>query len=81
MAAWTYSDWITLTTAAAQLTRINLHIQEVSDKIQADVAAHGYSRQSHPLNDYLKGLMAERKSLLKASAIGGGRSLVTFPKR
>lgn len=31
--AWTYSDYVTLSSGAAKLTRLRLHIQEVSDRI------------------------------------------------
>lgn len=32
--AWTYSDWVTYDAGTAKLTRLRLHIQEVSDYLQ-----------------------------------------------
>lgn len=80
--AWLYSDYITLSDPAAALARLNSHIQEVSDKITADVSADGKSRSSQTLKDYLDMLLKRRDSLSAAvSGIAGNRTLATFPRR
>lgn len=76
--AWTYSDWITLTDASAQLTRLNLHIQEVSDKLSsADVTADGKSASRSTQQQYLDGLLRRRDGLI---AYGSG-SNTSFARR
>lgn len=69
--AWTYSDWPTKTTAALQLSQLNLHIQEVSDKIGNERAADGYSQGSSSLATYLSGLMTQRDRLLQTPGVSG----------
>lgn len=83
MADWTYSNWDdnASDTAATKLAGITAFIKEVVNKINADVAAHGYSRQNHPLIELLKDLREQQKDLRNAAAIGGGTTLATFPKR
>ena len=61
--AWTYSDWPTKSTAALQLSQLNLHIQEVADKIGNERSADGYSQGSGSLTTYLSALMTSRERL------------------
>lgn len=77
--AWTYSNWRSQATAADQLASLKLHIQEVADKLSAEVGAHGYSKSTNVLNDYLKRL-EDRADTLSAAAgtVNGGVSLATF---
>lgn len=78
--AWTYSDWPTLSTAAARLTRLNLHIQEVSDRVAEEVAGDGKSMSSNAIQNYLDTLMPQRKDLEKRveRAAGGLVSITKF---
>jgi hypothetical protein len=77
---WQYSDYITLllTDPVAGATRLAQHIQEVSDKITADVSADGKSRQSHPLNSYIEMLMKKYDGVGPVASIAGGLSHATF---
>lgn len=69
---WTYADWITLD-GAARLTRLRLHIEEVSNFTQG-TATRGQSVT--PVDpQYLQTLLKEEKELarqLNPGATGGG---------
>jgi hypothetical protein len=69
--AWTYSDWPTKSTSALQLSQLNLHIQEVADKISNERSADGYSQGSSSLTTYLTGLMSSRERLLQTPGVSG----------
>lgn len=60
MATWTYSDYITLD-GAARLTRLRLHIKEVTDSLRdpASVASDGHSMSKDDLDLYVQGLKRE----------------------
>lgn len=76
--AWTYSDWDQQTTPAARLSRLSLHIKEVTDKIAANVSADGKSRDSSSLNQLLTTLNKRYDQLLSAAGTAGGISIVKF---
>lgn len=80
MAAWVYSDWITYEESdpATARDRLRRHMQEVSDKITADIAAHSYSKQNHPYNTYYADLKDSLKSM-RTGSVNGGRTIATFP--
>lgn len=82
MAAWTYSDWITQTDASTRLSRLRLHVQEVSDAMAnpqgVNSSSHGV--QKFDLQGYLKELRAEESSLAAASATAGGVGRIRFRK-
>lgn len=61
--AWTYSDWATKATVALRLERLNLHIQEVSDRIGNEQSGDGYSKGSGSLATLMQNLLAERRNL------------------
>lgn len=62
--AYTYHDWASQDTPELQLSRLNLHIAEVSQNAgQPRVSADGKSRDPDPANTYLKTLMDERERL------------------
>lgn len=61
--AWTYNDWPSQSTTAAQVTRLKLHMEEVSEAIQADTSAGDRSRSSGNLVTYYQGLEARLKDL------------------
>lgn len=63
--AWTYADWPSQTTPALRLTRLNLHITEVTQKIGNEIGGDGYSKGSGSLTTYLNGLMARQAELEK----------------
>lgn len=66
--AWTYSDWITQTSGSTRLSQLRLHIQEVSNAIQANQTINVNGRQigKFALVDYLKQLRADEKELSAA---------------
>jgi len=69
--AWTYSNWITQSTAAAQLASLRLHVQEVSDKAaSADVAADGKSASYGNLTQYLQSLLSHVNRLENVTGTG-----------
>jgi hypothetical protein len=69
--AWTYSDWPVKSTAALQLSQLNLHIQEVADKIGNERSADGYSQGSGSLTTYLSALMTSRERLQATPGVSG----------
>ena len=75
---WDYDDYITLTDQSAKLTRLRLHIQEVSARIRNSTSADGKSSDSHTLMEYLKVLKAEESSLSSSLGSGGSVSKVRF---
>ncbi len=75
---WTYSDWVTLTDAAAQRTRLALHIQEVTDAITADVASDGKSRSSQGLVQMLARLEARLAALDEKLGYGAAATAVSL---
>ena len=74
--AWTYSDWITYIPGnSTRLSRLRLHIVEVSDRISTGDSAT--DRESHSysyLKDYLSKL---HESLLREEAISSDASPFT----
>lgn len=71
--AWTYSDWVTQTTAASKLTRLRLHIQEVSDRITESMSADGVSHNAADIRQYLDSLKRDEREM---GAAGVGSSMV-----
>ena len=61
--AWTYSDYITYDPGSARLTRLRLHIQEVTDAIKNPqrLTISGKDLTKYDLRKYLEGLKAEEK--------------------
>lgn len=60
---WTYADWITKTDASERLTRLRLHIQEVSQKT---IGAKTRTGAFFPVDPtYLKGLKDDEKQLTR----------------
>ncbi len=78
---WTYSDWITLDSgSAARLSRLRLHIKEVSDKISS--GNFSTEKKSHDfayLQQYLADLHRQEKQETASSAPAAGQS-VTFTR-
>lgn len=70
MAAWTYSDWITYERSSAdRLTRLRLHVQEVSDKLASgSYSIPGFSTSKGELAAYLDRLTTQEKE--EAAAVG-----------
>ena len=76
-AAWTYSDWITYDPGnATRISRLRLHIQEVSDKIsEGDFSSEQKSNSYGYLQSYLDKLMGqEKEEAATAAASAGTRS-------
>lgn len=77
--SWTYSDYVTYDrTSATRLTRLRLHIQEVSEKIDTEVSADGKSEQLFSLRLYLDRLLNEEKDLEQRAGrcVNGGVSRI-----
>ena len=74
--AWTYSNWITQSTASARLTNLRLHIQEVSDAVDKERGADGFN-ESSSANVQLLETLYKRLDKLEAAAGGtnGGVSV------
>ncbi len=72
MATWVYSDWITYDVGnALRLSRLRLHIQEVSDLLASEGESYsleGAVSQSRNLTAYLDRLKADEKELAAASS-------------
>jgi hypothetical protein len=51
--AWTYSDWITNDYGATRLERFRLHVQEVADKLTAEIGEGQTEHSTHALQRYL----------------------------
>lgn len=71
MALWTYADWVTYPTGSDRLTRLRLHIQEVSQYSLASKTRKGEVSAVTP--EYMQSLQAEERRLTPAVE---GRSLV-----
>ncbi len=71
--AWTYSNWTTLD-GAAQKTAFNLHLQEITDKIDTNMSMAGRSEQSDNLVKYYEAVVAQGKNLGLISLRTTGRS-------
>ena len=73
--AWTYSDYVTMS-GRARLARLQLHIQEVSDKITENYQIAGRSKDVNPLEKYLEKLQTQEDQLGGAGPRSEGRSRV-----
>jgi len=71
--AWTYHNWREQTALAARLSALRSHLTEVSAAMTARISEDGTSYDPGTLNDYLRRLEKEEKSLARAS----GRATVT----
>jgi hypothetical protein len=72
--SWTYSDWVTFETGSAtRISRLRLHIQEVSNKIKSgSYAVEGKSHDLGIVESYLKELMRSEAREAAASGITSG---------
>lgn len=68
--AWTYSDWIIYASGdATRLSRLRLHIQEVSNAIKSgSYSVEGRSRDLAEIQAYLTALLAREKEEATASS-------------
>ena len=60
---WSYADWNSQATDSARLSRLRLHIDEVSAQMGPDVGAGGKYRATSSLQQYLSTLFSERDKL------------------
>lgn len=63
MPLYTYADWVTQTSVDARLTRLRLHIVEVTEKLNIEIAADGKSRSSNAIQQYLDRLLSKETEL------------------
>jgi hypothetical protein len=72
--AWTYSDWVTYADGSSKLSRLRLHVQEVSDKLSsADYSTEGLSVSRGNLPGYLAGLkddLAKLEARVSTARVG-----------
>ncbi len=62
MALWTYADWVTQTDKSTRLTRLRLHIEEVSQRIMSLRSRSGRGVDA-PDQSYLDSLRDEERRL------------------
>ena len=76
--AWTYSDWRSQSTTAAQITRLKLHMTEVSDAFGPSVSGADMSVDRAEVRQYLKDLKDELAELeaSPSACTNGGLSYV-----
>ena len=84
--AWTYSDYRQQGTLNAQIARLDLHIQEVTDAITADVSSDGKSMSSGNLVTLRDSLTKERERMAgmpgaSGVGIGGGMTIARLTMR
>ena len=80
MAQWIYSDWITQAADSDRLTRLRLHIQEVSEYVLR-TQAEGFESELN--REYMPELMKEERRLTPlvpgtSSSQYGGRNRARF---
>lgn len=80
--AWTYSDWRSQTTTAAQIARLKLHLQEVTDAFGPNVSGSDMSVDRSELRQLIADLEQKLADLERSptSRIGGGVSFGTFER-
>jgi len=81
-ATWTYSDWVTYDPGSStRLSRLRLHIQEVSDRIsQGSFSTEGKSHDYAYLESYLKQLHDKESEEAAIAAGSTGARSVTFTR-
>ena len=73
---WTYSDWITQSTDALRLSRLNLHIQEVADALKPGTfKINGQDVHVEPIQKYLEGLYVRQAQLQARVDVANGTRL------
>lgn len=79
---WTYSDWVTYDPGSAtRISRLRLHIQEVSDRIsQGDFTTEGKAHSYGYLESYLKELHSKEKEETATSAGTSSSRSVMFTR-
>ena len=83
MAQWMYSDWRRESSTQEQLDRLNLHIEEVTDRLGTEKSAMGMSSSSYVLERYLANLdeqadKLEAKVQMASIDVGKGRLRAVF---
>lgn len=74
--AWTYSDWRSQTTTAAQIARLKLHIQELTDAFGPNVSGSDMSVDRSALPQMIQALELKLAELERSPSlrVGGGVS-------
>lgn len=80
--AWTYSDWRSQSTTAAKITRLKLHIQEITDAFGPNVSGSDMSVDRSELRQMAADLEQKLDELERSpsSRINGGVSFGTFER-
>lgn len=76
--AWSYSDYVTLDYGAARLSQLRLHMQEVADKLSAEMGTSSKNYSTNAIQSYLTSLRkAEREEMALCKAASGDRPAFT----
>ena len=84
MPRYLYKNWTSQSTAAGQLERLNLHIEELTEQLGPEHAAGDMSRASKAIQEQINKLLDIRERLIPAAAIetgdipGGGKLKAVF---
>lgn len=70
--SYSYSAWASQTSTADQLAMLNLHIGEVTQQMGPSVSRDGASRSTADIQQYLRLLMEQRKSLMGMPDVQSG---------
>lgn len=71
--AWSYSNWILQTTDSSRLTRLRLHIQEVSEQLGRELQTSDMATSSRELRIYLERLEKREREL--TAVVGDGSTI------
>lgn len=71
--AYTYHNWSSQTSDADKLSRLRLHIDEVSAQMGPNLSSGGHSRSTDSLNNYLDKLYKQR-DILEGRVAGSARA-------
>lgn len=74
--AWTYSAWRRQGTPRARLDMLNLHLEELSNAVTAEISGDGKSRSSQAIRDMIRDLEKERVGL--EAVVGGSGGGISY---
>lgn len=72
MAEWEYGDWRRQVTKREQLDRLNLFLEEIQERIDAERSSDGHSRSSNALLQLLTSMESKREALQEELGDNGG---------
>jgi len=69
---WTYADYITIDDGAARLTRLRLHIVELTNAVGREIGGDGKNKSENNITQLLAAAKAEERELRDVPGVGGG---------